>query len=198
MIVELLAVLSISAAAGFRLALPLLVIGFLSGDLWNQVPILSRLPPTLVVGVLVSWTLAEIVFSRERLVQRVFQSLELFLSPWVGAIAGLTIARTFILETWILVLFGVLGGVLALLIQFIQVGWIYRLKRPPLWLILAEDFICICLVLFAFDAPEQGGLIAMLLVWLALRTSYVWRRWYLGREPRGDLSSTRRSYRPPD
>ena len=36
--IGILAVLSVSAAAGMRIALPLLVIGLIQGDLWQQVP----------------------------------------------------------------------------------------------------------------------------------------------------------------
>lgn len=197
-ITELLAVLSISAAAGFRLALPLLMIGFMSGDLWAQVPILSRLPPTLVVGALVSWTLAELIFSKERPSQRLFQSIELFLSPLVGTIVGITIARIFSLEGWLPLLLGTLSGTLALVLHLVQVGWLYRLKTPSVGLIVAADILCVCLVLFAFDAPHQGGLIALLLLWLALRTSNLWRRWYLSQASPGNRKRPRYGKRDPD
>ncbi|MDB9528293.1 DUF4126 domain-containing protein [Oscillatoria sp. CS-180] len=195
---ELLAVLSISAAAGFRLALPLLIIGFVSGNLWAEVPILSQFPPSVVVGALVSWTLIELVFSKQSIVQRFIQSAEMFLSPAVGAIAGITVARTFNVDTGLMFLLGGLGGLLALVIHLVQVGWLYRLKRPSPWLIFAEDFLCVCLVLFAFDAPQQGGLIALLLLWLALRTSRGWRRWYQTQASPRDRNHPRRLKREPD
>jgi hypothetical protein len=197
-ITELLAVLSVSAAAGFRIALPLLVIGLISGELWSRVPLLSALPPTIVIGALVSWSLVELVFSKQPLVQRLIHSFELVLSPLVGAIAGIAVARTFGTELWITALLGVLGGLLALVINLVQVGWLYRLKRPSVWLILAEDFLCVCLVLFAFDAPQQGGLIALLLLWLALRTSQAWRQWYLAQAVRDARRRPRRLKREPD
>jgi hypothetical protein len=178
MITEVLAVLSISAAAGFRLALPLLLIGLMSGAWWSQVPVLSNLPPVLVVASLASWTAVELIFSKQVFIQRIIQSAELFLSPFVGAIAGVTLARTFQLDSWLTLLLGSLGSLMALVIHLVQVGWLYRLKRPPHWVVFAEDFICVCLVLFAFDAPHQGGLIALVLVWLALRTSHSWRQWH--------------------
>lgn len=177
-ITELLAVLSISAAAGFRLALPLLLIGMLSGNLWSQVPILSHFPPTFVIAALVSWTLVELVFSKHNFMRRTIQSVEVFLSPLVGAIAGITFARIFQLEWWITGILGGLGGLIALVLHLVQVGWLYRFKNPALWLLFAEDTLCVGLVLLAFDAPQQGGLVALLLLWLALRTSYAWRRWY--------------------
>lgn len=197
-ITELLAVLSISAAAGFRIALPLLLIGLLSGELWAKVPVLSVLPPTVVVGALVSWSLAELIFSKQPLVQRLVRSIELSLSPFVGAIAGIAIARTFHTEAWITALLGGLGGLLALVIHLVQIGWLYRLGRPAVWIIFLEDLLCVCLVLFAFDAPQQGGLIALLLLWLALRTSQTWRQWYLAQAPQGDRRHPRRLKREPD
>jgi hypothetical protein len=191
-ITELLAVLSVSAAAGFRLALPLLLIGLMSGELWTNVPILAAFPPTLVVFALVSWTLVEVIFSKHPLAQRIIQSFELFLSPLVGAMTGIAVARTFQVEVWLTTLLGILGGLIALVIHLVQVGWLYRLQNPARWVIFAEDFLCVCLVLFAFDAPEQGGLIALILIWLALRTSHNWRQWYLDHEPNRPRDRPRR------
>lgn len=176
---ELLAVLSISAATGLRLALPLLLIGLLSGDrLWSTVPILSSIPQVLVVIILVVWSLLELTISKDRISRRFLQSAELFISPFVGTIAGLAIARLAdISEGWLLALLAVTGGTLALVIQMVQVGWLYRFNSPPIWAMFVEDALCVCLVFFAFDAPEQGGLIALFLLWLAIRSSAFWRRW---------------------
>lgn len=184
-ITELLAVLSISAASGFRVALPLLMIGLMSGDMWEQVPILSRFPPILVAVALVSWTLAELALAKRRLVQRFLQSIELCLSPFVGAITGITLSRGFTLEGWLIPLLAFLGGTVALSLHIVQVGLLYRFRGPSLGFILVGDMLCVGLVLLAFDAPHQGGLIALLLVWLALRTSTLWRRRYSSQaEPR--------------
>ena len=91
--IEILAVLSASAAAGIRIALPLLVIGLLYGDsLWSRVPLLSGLQPQVVLGVLVSWSLAELVISKDRFSQRVLLVVQLLLSPIVGAILGIAVA----------------------------------------------------------------------------------------------------------
>ena len=178
---ELLAVLSIAAATGLRLALPLLLIGLLSGEtLWTDVPILANVPQALVVGFLVSWSLIELTVSKDRTNRRFLQSIELFISPFVGTIAGVAVARfTNLEESWLIALVSVVGGLFALLIQFVQVGWLYRLTPTPLWLIFFEDLLCICLVFFAFDAPNQGGIIALLLLWIAIRTSTAWRQWYV-------------------
>ncbi|MGK7887163.1 MAG: DUF4126 family protein, partial [Crocosphaera sp.] len=56
MIIGILAILSASAAAGMRIALPLLIVGLLRSDLWSQVPLLSAIPPPVLIGVLTSWS----------------------------------------------------------------------------------------------------------------------------------------------
>jgi hypothetical protein len=63
-------------------------------------------------------------------------------------------------------------------LQLVQVGWFYRLKGLPIWAVLLEDILCVLLVLFAFKAPNSGGLIALLLLWLAIRSSQSWYQWY--------------------
>ena len=176
---ELLAVLSASAAAGFRLALPLLLIGLLYGDsLWSQVPILSRMNPSFVLGVLVGWSLLEIFASKNRSGQRFLQAVQLVFSPIVGVIIGVAIARITTKPEWLVWLLGTTGGVLALVLQLVQTGWIYRLKQVPVWIVFAQDALCVALVFFAFDAPKQGGLIALLLLWIAVRSSKEWHQWY--------------------
>lgn len=176
---ELLAVLSISAATGLRLALPLLLIGLFSGErLWSAVPVLAHIPQVLVIAVLVIWSLLELTISKDRVNRRFLQSAELFFSPFVGTIAGVAIARLAdISDSWLLVLLAATGGILALVIQMVQVGWLYRFNSPPMWAIFVEDALCVCLAFFAFDAPEQGGLIALFLLWLAIRSSVIWQQW---------------------
>jgi hypothetical protein len=71
---------------------------------------------------------------------------------------------------------GLMGGALALLLQLVQVGWFYRWGRFPAWVILVQDSLCGLLAVFALQAPQQGGLIALLLLWLALRMSKDWQR----------------------
>src|SRR5689334_4681189 len=126
--IEVLAVLSLSAAAGLRIALPLLLIGLLygNGKLWANVPILSQLPPPLVLGVLLSWSLVELLLSKDRVGQRLLQIVQLLFSPLVGTLIGLTIARTANLEGWMVFILGGLGGLVALVLQLVQVGWLYR------------------------------------------------------------------------
>ncbi|WP_187329410.1 DUF4126 domain-containing protein [Halomicronema hongdechloris] len=196
-ITELLAVLSIGAATGLRLAMPLLLIGLLSGEqLWSNVPLLAHLPPQLVIGILAAWSLAELVLSKDRPSQRLFQLTELVLSPVVGLLAGIAVARTAALQGWLLVLVAGVATLLALVIHLVQLGWFYRPQPPRLWVLVAEDFLCIGLVFSAFDAPQHGGIIALLLLWLVIRTSTAWRQWY-GR-PLQRSQRRRKRLRPQD
>jgi hypothetical protein len=197
--VELLAVLSASAAAGMRIALPLLVIGLLYGDsLWSQVPLLSLISPQIVLGVLVSWSLFEIFASKDRLGQRVLTLVQLVFSPLVGMIIGVAVARATDIPNSLIWFLGGIGGLLALVLQLVQVGWFYRLQHIPLWIIFIQDLLCVLLVLFAFDAPRQGGLIAMLLLWLAVRSSKEWHLWYSQQAPPRQRRNPRRYKRDPD
>ncbi len=154
--IELLAVLSASAAAGMRIALPLLLIAIYGGNLWSQVPLLSHISPKVGLGVLVSWSLIELVFSKDRLGLRILQIIQLLFSPLVGALMGVAVARITGVSGWLVDLLGVIGGLLALVLKLVQVGWFYRLKNVPLWVLFAEDTLCVLLVLFALDAPKQG------------------------------------------
>jgi hypothetical protein len=197
--IELLAALSLAAAAGMRIALPLLLIGLLYSDnLWANVPLLSHIPPQIVLGVLVSWSLVELLISKEPLGFRFLQIVQLLFSPWVGAIVGITAARTTEVEEQLIWVIAIVCGSLALVLQLVQAGWFYRLRRLPVWVIFLQDLLCICLVLFAFDAPQQGGIIALLLLWLAIRSSKEWQRWYKQQAPLGDRRTPRKGKREPD
>jgi len=177
--IAILASLSASAAGGLRIALPLLVIGFArSMSLWDEVPLLSRIHPQVLIGILVSWTLCELFLSRDLLGQRIQQSVQILFSPLAGGLLGSTVALKFGLMMGPAIALGCVGGALALIIQLVQTGWVFRLQGLPLWFNLAEDVLCISLVLLAFDAPTQGGIIALMLLWLALRSSTAWRQWY--------------------
>ncbi len=177
---ELLGALSASAAAGMRIALPLLLIGLLHRDyLWSGVPLLSNINPSVLVGILTSWSLFELFASKKLIGQRILQMVQLFLSPIVGAIMGIAIAQFTKASVPVVWIIGLVGSLLALVLQLVQVGWFFRLRGLPLWLVFIEDFLCVALVLFAFDAPQQGGLIALLLLWLAIRSSKQWYRWYM-------------------
>lgn len=181
--IELLAALSASAAAGMRIALPLLVIGLLYSDRsWSTLPLLSRIHPPVLLGILTSWSLFELFASKKLLGQRVLQIFQLVFSPLVGAIMGIMVAQVAEVPKPLVWILGIVGGLLALVLQLVQVGWFYRLRGLPLWIVFFQDFLCVALVIFAFDAPQEGGLIALLLLWLAIRSSKEWYRWYLGKK----------------
>ncbi|GAB4141404.1 MAG: DUF4126 domain-containing protein [Cyanobacteria bacterium J069] len=182
-----------------RIALPLLLIGLLQREsLWSSVPLLSQVPPPLVLGVLVSWSLIELLFSKDRLAQRLLQIVELACSPVVGAIAGVAVVRMMQPDSQLVPVVAVVSGLLALVFQLVQVGWFYRLRGLPLWAIFLQDFLCVALVLFAFDAPRQGGLIALLLLWLAIRSTTEWQQWYRAQAGASDRRFPRRHKQDPD
>ncbi|WP_413172932.1 DUF4126 domain-containing protein [Anabaena azotica] len=174
--IEILAALSAGAAAGLRLGIPLLVIGLLQGsNLWSQVPLLSRISPYVLICLLTSWSLFELFASKKLGGQRILQLVQLFLSPIVGAIMGLAVDSATEMPNWIIAL---IGGLLALVLQLVQLGWFYRLHGLPLWAVFIQDALCIILVLFAVDAPRSGGLIALILLWFAIRSAKQWYEWY--------------------
>jgi hypothetical protein len=177
--IELLAALSASSAAGMRIALPLLVIGLLrSNSLWASVPLLSQINPSVLLGILTTWSVFELFASKRLLGQRVLQVIQLLLSPMVGAIMGITVARFADTPTALIWIVGIIGGLLALVLQLVQVGWFFRLRGLPLWVVFVQDVLCVALVILAFDAPQQGGIVALLLLWLAIRSSKQWHEWY--------------------
>lgn len=198
-LIELLAILSVTAATGMRIALPLLLIGLLQGEpLWSNVPFLKHVPPAIAIGVLVSWSLFEMFAYHDRIGRRIAQTTQIVFAPVVGAIAAIAIAAAADVPGWHTILFAAIGGLFAFVLQLVQLGWFYRRQRLPFWAIFVQDFLCVVLVLFAFDAPEQGGIIALLLLWLALRTSQAWRRWYQAQAKREDGANPRRYKQKPD
>ncbi|BAZ09669.1 hypothetical protein NIES4071_14790 [Calothrix sp. NIES-4071] len=175
--IEVLAALSASAAAGIRTALPLLFVGLLQGhSLWSQVPILSRISSPLLLGTLTSLSLIEVLASKKFTGQRVLQVPQLLLSPVVGAIMGLACANVTETSQCLVVLF--ISACLALVLKLVQVGWFFRLRGLPTWAVFIQDFLCVILVIFAYNAPWQGGLIALFLLWLAIRSGKSWYNWY--------------------
>ncbi len=157
LITEILAILSIAAATGLRVALPLLVIGLMSGEkLWANVPLLSRLPTALSIGLLVSWSAAELMLSKDSYKQRLFQIAELILSPGVDVLAAIAVARTLDLAPWVSLMTTVVSALLAVVLQLLQVGWFYRPKQPPGWLFFVIDGLCVMLKhLYHFEATGR-------------------------------------------
>jgi hypothetical protein len=174
---EILAALSASAAAGIRIALPLLFFGLLQGDkLWYGVPILSSIYPPVVLGILIIWSLIELFASKYLLGQRVLQIVYLGFTPIVGAIAAIAAANVTPMP---IALVGLIGGLFALLLQLVQAGWFYRWRRLPLWLPFIQDGLCVLLVYLAVKVPQAGGIIALILLTCAVYSSRKLHRWYL-------------------
>jgi hypothetical protein len=179
MLIQVLAILSAAAAGGMRIGLPLLVIGLVHLDkLWSDIPLLSYLQPQVVVAILTSWSLFELFATKKLMGLRIIQIIQLVFSPIAGALLAIGVAKLIETDLSPLWLIGISGGSLALILKFVQVGWFFRLKGIPMPFIIAEDLLSVFLVLFALKAPENGGLIAMLLLWIALRSSTQWRNWY--------------------
>ncbi len=176
--VGILAVLSAAAAAGLRIGLPLLIIGLIHTNLWSNVPILSRIDPQVLLVILIVWSIFELFASKSLLGQRTVNIINLFFSPLAGALMGLTVVKAIHLEFQPLWLIGLIGSLLALVVKIVQVGWFFRLRGLPFWVTCLEDALCIGLVLLAFNAPKNGGLIALILLWIAIRSSTAWRDWY--------------------
>ena len=175
----ILAILSASAAAGMRIALPLLVIGFFySKQLWSNVPLLQYVEPRIILSILIVWSLFELLGSKKLLGQRILQIFQLIFSPIVGGLISFSIAQAANLEFAPLWLIGLVGGIFALVLTLVQIGWFFRLRGIPIWIVIVEDILCITLILLAFSDPAKGGLIALLLLWIAIRSSKNWRDWY--------------------
>jgi hypothetical protein len=138
-------------------------------------PVLSRISPHILIGLLTSWSLFELFASKKLIGQRIVQHVHLFLSPVVGALMGLAVASATQTPSWLVSL---IGGLLALVFQLVLVGWFYRLRGLPIWAVFMQDVLCITLVFFAVDAPRKGGLIALVLLWLAILSAKYWYNWY--------------------
>ncbi|BAW95849.1 hypothetical protein NIES970_07630 [[Synechococcus] sp. NIES-970] len=179
MVIGFLAVLSAAAAAGMRIGLPLLIILLLySDELVANLPVIGWLPPRVLVAIFTMWAVFELFGSKRLLGQRILQAIALVFSPIAGAVLSLTVAQVIRLEFEPLWLVGLIGALVAFVLKLTLTGWFFRLRGLPLWWSFLEDFLCVVLVLFAFQSPEQGGIIAMILLWLAVRSSTEWKRYY--------------------
>ncbi|NBD32100.1 MAG: DUF4126 family protein [Cyanobacteria bacterium] len=179
MLTGILAILAISTAAGMRIALPLLIIGFVESEpFWSNVPLLNQIHPQVVLAILISWSLLELLGSKQLLGQRILQLIQLVLSPIAGLLLAVTVGKVADYHPTQLWLIGISGGMLAFFLQLVQVGWFFRLRGIPPWIAFGEDILSVLLVFYAFSAPEEGGLIAMMLIWLAIRSSTSWKKWH--------------------
>lgn len=183
----ILGVLAAAAAGGFRLALPLLVLLLLHRDqTWDHIPLLGRWSPALVLGILTAGAVWELLAPLHPWGVRLWQPVQVLLSPVVGGLLGMMTAQVMGLPRAMHSLLGLVGGALAWLLQLVQMGWFYRRGRFPTWVILAQDGLCALLALVALQAPKQGGLLALMLVWLALRAAKTWQRQFQQhRRPQG-------------
>jgi len=182
MLALVLSVLSVSVAVGMRTALPLLVVSLFytqKQELWSEVPIVNNIDPRVILAISVSWSLLELIFSKKLLGQRSIQIIQLFLSPIVGALVAIAVIHLTQADFTPIWLIGVIGAVVALVVNLVKAGWFFRLRGIPIWITIIEDILSVCLIFFAFNAPTEGGIIALLLIWLALRSSNLWREWYL-------------------
>ncbi|MEM9922669.1 MAG: DUF4126 domain-containing protein [Cyanobacteria bacterium P01_D01_bin.50] len=176
--IELLAVLAASAAVGIRIAVPVLFFGLLQGqELWSEVPILSKISSSFLLGLLTSWSVVELTASKKLMGQRILQIVEILFSPIMGAIMGLAVVPRTQSPDWLI---AITGGLFALVLQLVQLGWFFRLRGLPLWFVFIQDALCITLVLLAFGAPTPGGLIALVLLWFAIYSGKLWYDWYRG------------------
>jgi hypothetical protein len=175
-LLQILAILSASAAGGMRIGLPLLIVGIARLDqLWTNIPFLSNINPQIIVGVLTSWTLFELFGTKKLIGLRIVQIVQLLFSPFVGAFMAIAVSALIDVKITPLWLLGLTGGLLALVLKLVLVGWFFRWGKMPIILIFLEDFLSAILVFFALESPENGGLIAMILLWLALRSSNEWK-----------------------
>ncbi len=138
MIIGILAVLSASAAAGMRIALPLLIIGLLRSDLWSQVPLLSSIPPQVLITILTSWSLFELFGSKKLLGQRILQIVQLVFSPLVGGLLAVSVVKMANLGITPLWFIGVIGGLLAFVLKLVQ----RNVARNPAYFVPCTGIPC--------------------------------------------------------
>lgn len=175
-LVQTLAILSASAAGGLRIGLPLLIIGLAHSDeLWSNIPFLSLIHPQIIVGILTSWSLFELLGSKKLLGLRILQITQLIFSPMVGGLMAIAMTNFLKVQFTPLWLMGLTGGLLAFVLKLVQVGWFFRWGKMPLVFIFLEDALAALLIIFALKAPENGGLIVMILLWIAIRSSTEWK-----------------------
>ncbi|PIG94961.1 DUF4126 domain-containing protein [Gloeocapsopsis sp. IPPAS B-1203] len=172
---ELLAALSAAAAASMRIAVPLLIVAVLHDDFSLGLPLLTYIPSVAIASLLISGSLIELVGSKQRLSQRLLQLVQLLFSPFVGAILAVSVTTGASLPNW---LFGAVGALLAFVLQLVQAGWFYHLRGFPLWVAFLQDALCILLIFLAVNAPQVGGLIALISLLIAVRSMRNLHRWY--------------------
>jgi hypothetical protein len=175
-----LTIIAAGAAAGLRTSLPLLVIGILETQWWQQMPFLNAFPSHIVLGILSGLCFLELIAGKQFLGQRVNQIYSLIASPFVGAIMSIAAAKLYHSTAAIVGIAAIVGGLLALVLQLVQMGWFFRLRGLPIWSLMAMDLLSVSLAMFALRAPISTGIIGLLLLWMAVRSAGFWYRWYHG------------------
>lgn len=179
---EVLAALSASAAAGIRIALPLFALELLRGDsLWFNIPVLADIPSQVRLAILCSWSLLEVIISKKLMGQRALQIVQLICSPFAGAIAAISTLQSISVSYWII---GLIGGLFAFVLQAVQAGWFYRRRGLPLWFVCLQDILSVLLAVLAVRLPQVGGIIALCLFLLAIRSYQDLNRWYYSKRSR--------------
>lgn len=179
---EVLAALSASAAAGIRIALPLLALELLRGEyVWFNMPILANISPQVRLAVLCSWSLLEVIISKKLMGQRLLQIVQLIFSPLAGAIAAISMLQSISIPYWII---GLVGALFAFILQAVQAGYFYRRRGLPLWFVCGQDILSVILAVLATKQPQIGGIIALCLFLLAIRRYQELSRWYYRKKSR--------------
>lgn len=174
--IEVLAALSASAAVGIRIALPLLSLELLRGEaLWSDIPLVSAIEPLIRLAILCSWSLLELLVSKQLLGQRLLQIVMLVSSPIAGAIASTANSSAIASPIWIM---AILGGLFAFLLQIVQLAWFYRQSSLPLKFVFSQDILSILLAVLAVKMPYLGGVISLSLFWWAVRSYQNSLAWY--------------------
>ena len=172
--VEILTALSASAAVGIRIALPLLSLELLRGEaLWSALPFIAAINPSIRLAILCTLSLLELLISKHLLGQRLLQFIMLVSSPIAGAIAATSNAIA--LPIW---LTGIVGGLFAFVLQSVQTAWFYRQPRLKVEFVFAQDILAVLLAFLAVKLPRLGGIIALSLLWWAIRSSQASAKWY--------------------
>jgi Domain of unknown function (DUF4126) len=167
-----LASLSAASAGGIRLGLPLLLLVFINGA-QTENGFVHFLTQPFMLGILLAWTLVEVVASKTAIGQRVVRLVQFGLTPLV---AGILAAAFWSGNFGTGVGVALLGALLASVLQLVQSGFLFRIGPLPLWASFLQDILCGLLVVLACYAPPLGAGLGLVLLVLALRQAQSWRK----------------------
>jgi DNA-binding transcriptional LysR family regulator len=171
-LIILFASLSAASAGGIRLGLPLLLLVFMGGAPAEN-GFVHFLTQPFMFGILLAWTLVEVVASKTAIGQRVVRLVQFGLTP---VIAGTLAAAFWSGNFWAGVGVVLSGSLLASVLQLVQSGFLFRIGPLPLWASVFQDVLCGLLVVLACYAPSLGAGLGLLLLVLALRQAQSWRK----------------------